>query len=216
MKELSAEEQKQYFIHKHGKERGEYLWRIATDAAWAYDEDASQSDALPYYIWVAEMYRKDITKITPKKLQFVVGLTFTTKYDPQTKQIKQLSINEAREEYRKFYKDAFDAIQTQVELTRSYLKKVFPKGVIRLYRATREEPLILKGLGLEMSIEEKRRAIISGTLSKKVAQNFVEQSKKRGEKSRLVEVMVPISKIIDCYLTNIGFVHREYEFRWVK
>jgi len=213
LRELTPEEQKQFFIQKHGKEKGEYLWGIATNASWAYDYSADESDTLPYYIWVAETYGKDITKIVPIKMQWIVGTKFTAKYDVETKKVTQLTMEEAKAEYRKFYRDAYQAIQTQVELTRGYLKKIFPKNVIKLYRATREVPLKHPEFG-EIAFEEKRRAILSGSLSKRVAENFAKQEREKGRESKVIEVRVPINKVIDCYLTSIGFTHKEYEFRW--
>ena len=216
LKPISLKEHEKWFKSRFGSKNGEKFQRIASSAAFAYDFASHESDAFPYYVYVAEEYGLDISKITPTKTQSCLILNLQTEFDPKTKKVKTLSMPELQKKYKKYYRDSYFAMQAQAALTRSYLRKLFPSGKVTLYRATRDTPLKIPGLEWELAQKDSDRAILSGTLSRKVAEDFAKQERKKGGKSRVIKVTVPIEDIIDCYLTNSGFVHKEYEFRYVN
>lgn len=198
--------QHDFFVKQYrAKEDAEKALRIIRLAAFAYDYDSSETDTIPYYAYAAQRLNRNWQTIIPPKMLWVLEIHMRLR----GKSLKNLNTSPLICETN----FAALAAQRQAEFTQQYLIDHIGRS-LDVFRAKRDNAYVSDHspmLGVwKRADNDPDRVIMSGSLSRHVAKQFASINH-----AEVIAQRIPTDVILDSYLTNLGFVHAEYEVRWL-
>lgn len=205
--------QEAFFIDRFGSERGRKLFRLIVNAAHAYDYDGASSASLPYYIYAAAVCNRlgNITEVIPAKMNMILASPIwdasSLKDSNNINGLRMIASSFwERPDIRTVLIDYVDAAKAQADLTKRYFIEEVGESNIPAFRAARAMPHVLSAF----TDKDPNRLVLSASRDQKIAQRFA------GITKTTIRVNIPADNLLDSYLTNVGFVHDEYEIRYIR
>lgn len=184
-------------LGQHGEKNGKLLYSLSGRAAFAYSEWQDQNETHAYYVYASKVTGLSLSRIMPPSMRMWEK---TADFSPSNQ------------------RQMVQAIETQAELTREYLRRLSRADVIPLYRAVLKRDRADRKTGLVRAFRDTSpsRVIFSGTFSERIS---------RGLGKDVRPSQVPIKLVFDSWLTDpfaftpaddAGPPKMEYEVRYLR
>lgn len=195
-----------FFEDRFG-DRGEALLEIVARAGRAFNFDADDHAALPYYLYAASK-EKSLNRLNdaiPIQLQTILAQPQLS-FDGSKLNIIGKTFWE-REDMQRTITDFLEAATAQAELTRRYFSEALHYTTVDAMMVDRMK--LKHNFSTEL-LNDRRRLVLGATLSTKTARRVA------GVSGTTVPIHIDVDTIIDSCYTNYVIPPEYYEIRFIR